>query len=371
MDGHEAAAAWHLAGGVVSEVTTMVEGVHLGVLSRVRQATGSTVVDTVERRTSRVYRMIRTVAVGTSDVGAAATMAIAPPHRESVGSTTRGATVLAALQAAIGDQVHDDPRTAPLSGSMTYRDANRIVTPAEFAGADPLAVLVHGLAGTEHQWGRTYQDRLAECGVTVAYVRYNSGRPIHRNGAELAELLQSVPGRPRLMLIGHSMGGLVIRSALAQVEDADWVSTVSDVVTLGSPHLGAPLEKVAAVALAGLQRFRESSPIATFGNKRAQGIKDLRFGALLPDHGNGRDPDGVRFDPPAPVELPAGVRHTAVVATIGGPDSVLGWAFGDGLVRRPSAASGGFATHHLHGTGHMRLLDDPRVADILAEVAVA
>lgn len=356
MDNREAAAAWHLAGAVVSEVTSTVEGVHLGVLSRVRQATGSPVAGVVERRTSGVYRIIKGVTAGVSDIGAAATKAIVPPHREPVTTNPRGAAVMAAVQAAIGDQLHDDPRTAALSTPMTFRSAGLVVPPVEFADADRLAVFVHGLAGTEHQWSDTYRSRLSEQGVTVAFVRYNTGRPIHRNGAELAALLQDVPGRPRFMLVGHSMGGLVIRSALAQAAE-HLTQTVSDVVTLGTPHRGAPLEKAAAVALAGLQQFRESSPISAFGDKRAQGIKDLRHGRLLPGQRN--------------VEWPAGVRHTAVVATIGKPDSVIGWAFGDGLVRRPSAASGGFVVHHLHGTGHMRLLDDPRVADILAEVAAA
>ena len=55
-------------------------------------------------------------------------------------------------------------------------------------------------------------------------------------------------------LVGHSMGGLVSRSAAhsRSSDGAAWVEHVRKVVSLGSPHMGAPLEQ--AVHYAALRR---------------------------------------------------------------------------------------------------------------------
>lgn len=383
MDNREAVALCRTAGSVFAEVAATVEGVHLGVLSRVRAGTRSPVVDGVERQTAFVYRVVKGAGAAASAVCAVTAGTLLADQRPSLAQTPRGAARLAALQAAIGDQLHDDPRTRALSTPLSFRESGRVVPPAAIAAecearrALGVAVLLHGLAGTEYQWGSSYTDRLAEHDLLVARVRYNAGRAIMSNGAELASLLDELVAalpqeRRRLVLVGHSMGGLVIGSALAQSDPAAaWVGAVSDVVTLGTPHGGAALEKAAAVALTGLQQFRESGPIAVLGNKRAQGIKDLRFGALLPEHWDGRHPDEVLQAAFPRVELPSGVRQHMVVASLGQPGSLLGRLVGDGLVRHSSAVGGGRIVHVLHATGHMRLLDDPRVADILAEVAAA
>ncbi|MFN3303665.1 MAG: hypothetical protein ACK44A_08085 [Roseateles sp.] len=39
------------------------------------------------------------------------------------------------------------------------------------------------------------------------------------------------------------MGGLVARSAIAQAQGRRWPSRLQSLVTLGTPHLGAPLER--------------------------------------------------------------------------------------------------------------------------------
>ena len=72
------------------------------------------------------------------------------------------------------------------------------------------------------------------------------------------------------------MGGLVVRSACS--EGGDWCEKVGRVVYLGSPHLGAPLERAAARGAALLARFPETAPIARVIEGRSAGIKDLRYG---------------------------------------------------------------------------------------------
>lgn len=396
MEATEAAAASHLAARVVCEVATAVEGVHLGIVSRVRDALAVSVpgaapiVAAVELQSRAVYAAVRATSVATGFAAAGAATVLLTDGRPAA-ETRKGAAWMAGLQAAVGDQLEEDRRTRALAPDMSFRHEGRAIGPAEaidraaVSVGDPgaqrqgLAVFLHGLGGTEYQWDPGYAAVLAEQGFGSVFVRYNTGRSIHANGTDLAELLSALAdrldaGAGRLMLVGHSMGGLVIRSGLGGAPRSGWAERVTDVVSLGTPHRGAPLEKVSAAALRGLRLFRESRPIAEFGDRRSIGIKDLRFGALRPDHWGGRDPDTVLCDTTADLPLPSHVRHHAVVGRIGPPGGLVGSILGDGMVRAASAMGRGdpadrVAVHRFHRTGHMTLLRHPGVADILAQVA--
>ena len=195
----------------------------------------------------------------------------APDDAESAVASPRWAPHVAAASAAFGDRL--DPA---LTTSMGLRAHGSPIDVADLSSADTLMVFVHGLGATELQWSPEYLD----LGPHVL-VRYNSGRPIADNGADLARLLEDVvvaTGAQRLVLVGHSMGGLVARSAIAQAQDSQWVPLVSDLVTLGSPHAGAPLERFAARSLAMGQRLRSAEPIIRLGQRRSQGIRTCDSG---------------------------------------------------------------------------------------------
>jgi triacylglycerol lipase len=178
-----------------------------------------------------------------------------------------------------------------------------------------VCVLVHGLMSSESVWrfegpnGLTYGELLArERGITPVYLRYNTGRHISTNGRDLAAKLQRLvrawPVRVReLNLIGHSMGGLVIRSAChygrhgATLPDrlrrrGPWPRKVRRVVLLGVPNRGANLEVIANLTSAALW----SVPLPTTRlvgaglDRRSDGIKDLRWGAVLDEDWEERDP---------------------------------------------------------------------------------
>ena len=113
------------------------------------------------------------------------------------------------------------------------------------------------------------------------YVRFNSGRHVSENGRSLAALLDEVVAEwpvpvEQIALVGHSMGGLVARSACCA--GGDWTALVTHTVSLGSPHLGAPLESAVHYASAALGVTPETRPFAGFLRRRSAGIRDLRSG---------------------------------------------------------------------------------------------
>ena len=220
-------------------------------------------------------------------------------RRESgraISATPRGAVALAVLNGLIGDAL--EQAGSDLQEPMAVRLRGRIVEPAELADAFPgarprLVVFLHGLMETEHAWrlggGPAYGARLErELGCSALDVRYNTGRHISSNGRSLAELLERIVAEwpvevEQIALVGHSMGGLVARSACFQAADLghDWVGRVRHVVSLGSPHMGAPLAQGVHYAAHALHAVPETRPFARFLRRRSAGIRDLRQGSLV------------------------------------------------------------------------------------------
>lgn len=271
------------------------------------------------------------------------------------------AEAIAALAGIYGDELA--VRDSPLATPMAIRVAGRPVplTPDAIAAAYPrpteaLAVFVHGLCQTESSWRRPprmsedfderpYGERLAEdLGFTPIDIRYNTGLHISTNGRSLDAILTRlveiwpVPVR-RTALIGHSMGGLVARSAChyGHEQNRRWTRSTRQVICLGSPHLGADLEKGVNVATWVMAKFGESRAVAELLNLRSDGIKDLRYGALLDDDWDAADPDEFLRDRCSEVPFLPGANYH-FVATSAGP-AALGALLGDHLVR-PSSASG-------------------------------
>ncbi|HBZ70185.1 MAG TPA: hypothetical protein DEP35_10800 [Deltaproteobacteria bacterium] len=255
-----------------------------------------------------------------------------------------------------------------------------------------LAVFVHGLAGTEQVWrfyseesygeeGTTYGTLLErELGYSPLYLRYNSGLHISQNGGLLAEamekLVRSWPiAVEEIVLVGHSMGGLVTRSACHQGKERGngWVDAVRHIFCLGTPHLGAPLEKLGNVAGWVLNRFEVTRPIASIVNARSHGIKDLRFGYLVEEDWQGKDADALLEDNRHDIPFLDSATHYFVAATLTrDPHHPVGVLLGDTLVRFPSAAGRPAppARHfpftaenglHLGGMTHLRLLNHPAI----------
>ena len=337
--------------------------------------------------TRGVYRGLE---AGTRAVGLAAGALAGRRAGPVISSTPRGSAIIAAIAGLTGDALEEEG--SPLAQPMAVRVGGEPVAlePAALADAFPgatprLVVFLHGLMETEFSWGAhdTYGTRLAdELGYTPVYVRFNSGLHVSQNGRCLSELIEElVESWPveveRIALVGHSMGGLVARSACHRgVEDgAGWVSRVRQSVSLGTPHMGAPLEQAVHVLSAGLAVLPETRPFANFLRRRSGGIRDLRRGSLVDDDWRGTDPDALRAAACAEVPLLEGATHCFVSATVTRSDRhPLGRLLGDTLVLKPSATGRSRTRRipfdeelgmHLGGAHHFALLNHPAVYERL------
>ena len=315
---------------------------------------------------------------GTAVLGRGAAAVIG--DRGPISVAPLGAGVLAAIDGLIGD-VLEEERPA-LALPMSVRVDGRAVSPADVPNPCPrVAVFVHGLMETEFSWGREpYGDRLE--GWTPVYVRYNSGRHISDNGASLDALLEELAADwpvelERIALVGHSMGGLVARSAAHQaaLRGAAWVKHVTHLVSLGTPHMGAPLEQSVHYLSAALHALPETRPFGTFFRRRSSGIRDLRQGSLVDVDWRDCDRDALRARACEEVPLLDGATHCFVSATLTrDPGHPVGRLFGDCLVLVPSA-SGRSRTRrldfrdedglHVGGASHFALLRHPQVYEQL------
>jgi len=269
-----------------------------------------------------------------------------------------GSLGLAALNGAWGDTLS---RAHPeLAVELTVRRAGRAVTTdsAGLASAFPhagprVAVFVHGLCETEGAWrlgsAPSYGSRLREeLGYTPIYVRYNTGLHVSDNGRRLSEVLDAVAKAwpldlEEVALVGHSMGGLVARSAChyGEATGADWTGRVRHVFCLGTPHLGAPLEKAANLAGWALTRIPETRPFGDLVNARSAGIKDLRFGSCVEEDWCDCDPDEFMRDRCTEVPFLGCATYYFIGATVSRRSDDALAVVGDLLVTFPSASGKG------------------------------
>jgi pimeloyl-ACP methyl ester carboxylesterase len=313
-------------------------------------------------------------------------------ERTPLSTTQQGSLVIAVLNGLIGDQLERDHSALHQPSSVrVYGERVRLDEPSlrgAFPDAsDSLAVFIHGLSGDEFCWSwganDAYGTRLArDLGSTAVYLRYNSGLHVSENGRSVAALLEELVqvwpvAVRRIALVGHSMGGLVARSAAHQADERDqhWVEHVGHIVSLGTPHLGAPLEQAAHRAAAALHALPETRMLSGFLRRRSAGIRDLRHGSLVDEDWRGRDPEALRAVACKEVPLLPWATHCFVSATLTrDPKHPLGRLLGDILVLVPSATGKGKTRripfrdehgHHVGGTHHLALLNHPEVYEQL------
>lgn len=278
---------------------------------------------------------------------------LTPMLAEGPSSPEREA-VLAALNGVLGDYLAATAN--PLAIPMSLRRYGRAVEPEAraLAAAFPqaggkLAVLAHGLCLNDLQWNRKGHDHGAvlarDLGYTPLYLHYNSGLHTSTNGRALAGLLEALLAQwphpvEELVIVAHSMGGLVVRSAChyGRAKGHAWPRQLRRLAFLGTPHHGAPLERGGNWLEAILGATPYARPIARLGRIRSAGITDLRYGNVLDEDWRGRDRFERARDTRRPVPLPEGVQSYAMAATRGRkPGDMRDRLLGDGLVPVSSA----------------------------------
>lgn len=392
MRREEITAFGDLAGDAAAGATRQIHELHTGIARRVWRRVGPAALpvrivhDQIARR---AYAAAGEVTRNVVRAGAQAVSAARAPDAPSIEVSPAGRAVVSALNGVFGDTLMR--RGNGLALRMAFRRGGRELelTTTELERAYPnaksrLAMFVHGLCETDEAWKLgaarhvPYGFRMeVELGYTPLYVRYNTGRHVSENGRELAQLLERLVAAwpapvDEITLIGHSMGGLVARSACHYGAGSACVGKVRHVFTLGTPHRGAPLEQAANAASAALARLPETRPIAKALNVRSSGIKDLRYGYLVDECWMDQDCDAFLRDTSRELPFLLTARHYFICATLTRePDAPVGRIIGDLLVLQPSAWAQDRRTkrlrfpiehyHHLGGANHFDLLNHPAI----------
>jgi pimeloyl-ACP methyl ester carboxylesterase len=305
----------------VTGITNIVEQMHRTILG-LTPIVGKVPTDRTSGIPGFVYSSVRGV---TNVVGAGLDVAfsqLAPflKSQNEFPEFTQHEAMTAALNGIFGDYLA--ATNNPLAIPMQLRQQGRALS-SKSPSNGKLVVLVHGLCMNDLQWNRERSDRSAsqdhgaslahDLGYTAIYLYYNSGRHIATNGEEFAGVLENlIQDWPvpitELTIIGHSMGGLVARSACAHAKVAKhvWLKRLKKLIFLGTPHHGAPLERAGNWVDILLDISPYSAPFSKLGKVRSDGIKDLR-------HGNILDAETLAAAPSQ--TLPKGVECFAIAAT--------------------------------------------------------
>lgn len=209
---------------------------------------------------------------------------------------------------------------------------------------------IHSWSGSSNIYAINFDEE--RISGTNGHFQYSNQSAIMKQGYALSLMIQEVltdSGAEKVVLVGHSMGGLAIREYLQRTEDNTpnsnrrwWVDStsqyghkVAQVVTLGTPHLGFAISDL----------FRNGFDITSITNTEA--YRDLKSGYNIVDnHGrylfggseltmplfwntdvdcNGNQTDmitGINMEPDGTednysIPLPINIKYTWITATVG------------------------------------------------------
>ena len=315
------------------------------------------------------------------------------PPLHHIPETPKRAALIATLNGVMGDALVESHNALATPMTLRYQGEplDWQAMPTDLPREGRVLLMVHGLCMNDLQWQTLYQGEPVNHGEQLAnalgyqpfYVRYNSGLPIAQNGQALALLLEQLlthwPGDLKeITIMGYSMGGLVARSAChhAGVAGLTWPAHLANLIFLGTPHHGAPLEHAGHWLEQLLPASAYTEPFVRLTRLRSTGIKDLRHGKVIETLAP-PDPAVPMRDPREPLPLPCGVNCYAIAATTAAKRSLLAdRLIGDGLVPLRSALGQHSEARHqlaflpahtliVYRTSHMALLGSPQVGQQL------
>ncbi|MBF0223931.1 MAG: hypothetical protein HQK76_00625 [Desulfobacterales bacterium] len=261
--------------------------------------------------------------------------------------------ILSALNGVLGDHLAISNNPLTITMQLRRNAAPLSIDDHTFSeellkSGGKIALMVHGSCMNDLQWNRQGHDHGAalarDLGYLPIYLLYNTGLHISENGRSLSELLETfinqLPQPIEMVIVAHSMGGLISRSAChyGKITGHTWLTYLRKIVFLGTPHHGAPLERGGNWLNLLMEISPYSAPFSRLGKIRSSGITDLRYGNLLDDDWKGRD----RFEPSGDnrvaAPLPDDVQCYAIAVTIAKePNEIGDHLIGDGLVTLNSA----------------------------------
>ncbi|MBP7492921.1 MAG: alpha/beta hydrolase, partial [Rhodoferax sp.] len=315
-----------LATEATAGVTRMAEGVHQSVWRTLGAPSGATPSQT-RGLTGLVYKSVQGVTqlvgkgVDTALAGLQSVLTAGNPERP--GSPEREA-VVAALNGVLGDRlvVSNNPLATPISLRHQGHALKWHAMPAPSEVTGKVLLLIHGLCMNDLQWQVPADSSGCNHGAVLAaaldytpvYVRYNTGLHTSQSGHALsAQLEQLVANWPvpleEITVLAHSMGGLVTRSAVQVAREAGlrWPAVLKNIVFLGTPHHGAPLERAGNWVDTILGSTPYTAPFAKLGQLRSAGITDLRYGHVLDADWQGHDRFQRKPDTRVFLPLPKGI----------------------------------------------------------------
>ena len=393
-----------LATDATQAVNTMAEGVHQSVWRTLGAPSGATP-ETARGLTGLIYKSVHGATQLVGRGVSSALMRLEPLLQRLEGQSEESperVALMAALNGVMGDRLQASANPLALSMTLRYQEQDALVSKGLEANlsikqqlpdvSSKLLLVLHGLCMNDLQWTTRHKDQSVNHATTLAgtlgytpvYLRYNSGLHVSQNGHLLAAQLEALVTRwpmaiTEITVLAHSMGGLLMRSALhvASQNGLQWPRYLKNIVFLGTPHHGAPLERAGNWVDVILGSTPYSRPFAKIGQLRSAGVTDLRYGHVLDVDWQGHDRFHRKPDSRTPVPLPEGVACFTVAATLAAKRSHLADRLvGDGLVPLYSALGQHeevqrcltFATERqsiAYRTSHLQLLSSPAVTQQL------
>ena len=269
-------------------------------------------------------------------------------------ATDKREAIRSVLNGIVGDYLEE--KENPLKITMQVRNEGKTISidsksieKSYHTLNGKILLMIHGSCMNDIQWSRKKHNHGAtlakELNKTPIYLLYNSGLHISNNGQNLNELLEKlvlhwpVPVE-ELVIVSHSMGGLISRSAIhyGQQQQKSWTKQLKKIIFLGTPHHGAPLEQAGNYLDVILEAIPYAKPFARLGKIRSAGVTDLRYGNLTDEDWEGNDKFKLQGDKRQNIVLPKNVECYSIGGVIGkATESISSLLLGDNLVGINSA----------------------------------
>ncbi|MFK7773528.1 MAG: esterase/lipase family protein [Saprospiraceae bacterium] len=269
-------------------------------------------------------------------------------------ATDEREAIRSVLNGVIGDYLEKNDN--PLKIDMQFRHQGKAISldrenikKAYPAINGKIILMVHGSCLNDLRWTRNEHNHgttlAKELDKTPVYLNYNSGRHISTNGQELNRLLEELIQHwpvpiEELIILAHSMGGLVSRSAIhyGQQEQQSWTKYLKKIIFIGTPHHGAPLEQAGNLLDVVLENIPYAKPFARLGKIRSAGVTDLRYGNLVDEDWQDNDRFKMQSDPRKNILLPEQVACFSIAGLVGkSTTSISAKLRGDNMVSVKSA----------------------------------